>query len=83
MKTDIATYLNDHLAGSSGALRMIGRLTRNPSDPDCEFFKSLLQRVKEGRETLERLIVQAGFGIGRARHASAVVHGLQTARTRV
>lgn len=84
MKTDIATYLNDHLAGSSGALRMIERLTRDPSDPDCEFFKSLLQRVREDRETLEYLIVQTGFRIARARQwigsAVAAVGLLRLAR---
>jgi hypothetical protein len=67
MKKGIATYLNDHLAGSSGALRLIESLTRDPSDPDCQFFIGLLQQVKEDRETLEHLIGQAGFGIDRAR----------------
>jgi hypothetical protein len=67
MKTDLSTYLNDHLAGSSGALRLIERITRDPSDPDCEFFTELLQRVKKDRETLENLILQTGFNIDRAR----------------
>lgn len=67
MKKGIATYLNDHLAGSSGALRLIESLTHDPADPDCEFFTGLLQRVKEDRETLERLIAQSGYGINRAR----------------
>ena len=53
----LAAYLDDHLAGSSGAIRLAQRL--RDQDPDSELGKvldDLIDEIEEDRTTLKRIM---------------------------
>lgn len=61
MDPEILRYLNDHLAGSAGAVGLIQTLAENPEDPDDErFFSELKAKVEEDRLLLKELIAKLG-----------------------
>lgn len=62
MDQELERYLNDHLAGSSGALLMIGHLIDTLEDPQAvDFFVELKTDVEEDRRLLEHLLTSAGL----------------------
>lgn len=57
MDNELTRYINDHLAGSSGALLLIQELAENHDVPEASgFFTKLHGLVLEDRETLEGLL---------------------------
>lgn len=61
MDTELQRYLNDHLAGSAGAVGLIQTLADNAVDPEEElFFASLKEKVEEDRLQLKDLISLLG-----------------------
>jgi hypothetical protein len=62
MDHDLQRYLNDHLAGSAGAVRLIDHLAAHQDDPaETEFFQSLKAKVEADREQLRDLLTRAGL----------------------
>lgn len=61
MDEELARYLHDHLAGSSGALLLIQKLADNHDVPEAkEFFADLKRKVEEDRALLEELLQRIG-----------------------
>lgn len=61
MDSNLARYLNDHLAGSSGAVDLIGTLAEAADDPqEADFFHSLRVMVEEDRDLLKGLLEKIG-----------------------
>jgi hypothetical protein len=68
----IATYLNDHLAGSVVALELLEHLESDYSGTPLEsFFKTLRAEIEADREKLESLMGQLDISESRTRKASA------------
>jgi hypothetical protein len=69
---DIATYLNDHLAGSVVALELLEHLVSTHANSDLEqFFVQLRTDIAEDRHELETLMARLGITESRTRKASA------------
>ena len=61
MDDPLATYLHDHMAGSSFAVELLQKLVAEyPGTASGEVAKELLQQVLPDRKTLEQLIAQVG-----------------------
>lgn len=61
MDQEITRYLNDHLAGSSGALLLIQELADSHAAPEArEFFLQLKEKVAADRGVLEDLLQRIG-----------------------
>lgn len=61
MNTNLQRYLNDHLAGSSGAIDLIVSLAKHSEDPlEKEFFVKLGEKVEEDRVLLKSLVEKLG-----------------------
>jgi hypothetical protein len=61
MDQELTRYLNDHLAGSSGALLLIQELAGSHDDPEArDFFLQFKEKVKADRALLEDLLVRIG-----------------------
>lgn len=61
MDTGLRRYLNDHLAGSAGALDLIRSLAGSAEDPaDSRFFRELEAKVEQDRELLKQLLEKIG-----------------------
>lgn len=61
MDTELQRYLNDHLAGSAGAIDLIGSLAGTAEDPaDARFFRELEAKVGKDRELLKDLLERLG-----------------------
>ena len=57
----LATYLNDHLAGSVAALELIDHLIDDSQDPvDAQFFHALRDDIKADQDVLRDLIARGG-----------------------
>lgn len=57
MDNELSRYLNDHLAGSSGALLLIQEIADKHDDPCAKaFFTDLKERVLEDRRLLEDIL---------------------------
>lgn len=70
--SNIATYLNDHLAGSVAALEMLDHLVESPPRPDLDgFFVHLRSEIQEAQDVLRHLIDELGVGESSIRKASA------------
>lgn len=68
----LATYLNDHLAGSVVALELLEHLEGTRSgDTLSNFFRELREDVAADREELERLMKELNIDQSRTRKASA------------
>ena len=71
-KEDLSEYLNDHLAGSVGALELLDRLVETYEDkPLGKFFRDLRQDIEGDQKQLEELIQKLGISESAVRKASA------------
>lgn len=69
---DIATYLNDHLAGSVSALELLDHLAEKAPDPARKtFFKSLRIDIAEDQDTLKSMLQQVAGSESGLRKAAA------------
>lgn len=63
MGSDLATYLQDHLAGANAAVEVIALLHKHSEEPVLtELLVWLASEVQEDRETLERLAIDVAAG---------------------
>ena len=61
MDSNLERYLNDHLAGSSGAINLIASLATASDDPtQSQFFRELEAKVEKDRELLKSLLQKIG-----------------------
>lgn len=61
MDSELQRYLNDHLAGSAGAVGLIQTLSETAEDPGEErFFAELKDQVESDRRLLKDLIAKLG-----------------------
>jgi hypothetical protein len=61
MDQELTRYLNDHLAGSAGALLLIQELADSHDDPEAQvFFLQFKVKVEADRSLLEDLLVRIG-----------------------
>jgi hypothetical protein len=73
-KEDLPIYLNDHLAGSVGALELLDRLIKTYRGKDLErFFKDLRDEVNADQDALQGLIEKLGHQESVVRKAGAWV----------
>lgn len=56
----LATYLDDHLAGSTAALQLLEHMSTRETGENRSFYAGLLQEVTLDRETLEDIIRRVG-----------------------
>jgi hypothetical protein len=71
---DLNSYLNDHLAGSVGALELLDRLIEIYKEKPLErFFKDLRNEIGADQETLKELIAKLGEKESAVRKAGAWV----------
>ena len=62
MDQNLQRYLNDHLAGSAGAVKLIDSLATRQEDPgEAEFFQILKRKVEADREQLRDLLTLVGL----------------------
>jgi hypothetical protein len=62
MKQELERYLNDHLAGATGALLVIQHLADHVENPEArDFFIGLKAEVQADRDLLEDLLASAGL----------------------
>src|SRR5688572_18828181 len=67
----LATYINDHLAGSVAALELLDDLIARPVEPDePEFFIRLRDGITEDQESLRGLLRDLGKGESAIRKAA-------------
>ena len=67
---ELASYLNDHLAGAAAGCRLAERLVRTVDDPSAEGMDLEVQR---DRDALRRLMDDLGVAQSRVKQATAVV----------
>jgi hypothetical protein len=61
MDSNLERYLNDHLAGSSGAVDLIAAIAKASDDPlQSDFFQDLREKVEDDREILKGLLAKIG-----------------------
>jgi hypothetical protein len=61
MDDSLLRYLNDHLAGSAGAIGLIQKLATSAEDPaEAHFFHDLERKVESDRALLKELIGRLG-----------------------
>jgi hypothetical protein len=79
---ELASYLNDHLAGSVGALELLDRLTNIYEGKPLErFFRDLRNEIDADQETLKELIEKLGQKENTVRKAGAwIVEKLSRAK---
>jgi hypothetical protein len=79
---DLSNYLNDHLAGSVGALELLDRLIDVYQGKPLErFFRDLRNEIDADQETLKELIAQLGEKESTVRKAGAwIVEKLSRAK---
>lgn len=69
---DLTSYLNDHLAGSVGALELLDRLIDTYRGKSLErFFRELRDEIEADQETLKALIASLGEQESAVRKAGA------------
>jgi hypothetical protein len=69
---DLTEYLNDHLAGSVGALELLDRLIETYEGKPLErFFRDLRDDIQQDQEQLQELIAKLGIGESAVRKAGA------------
>jgi len=84
-KQDLTIYLNDHLAGSVGALELVDHLIETyRGKPLEQFFKDLRDEIDADQSTLEKLIEILGAKESAMRKAGAwVAEKLSRAKIRL
>ncbi len=71
-RENLATYLNDHLAGSVAALELLDYLIKNTKDTVHEpFFRALRKEVALDQDVLRMILKQIGASESMARKAGA------------
>jgi hypothetical protein len=71
---ELSTYLNDHLAGSVGALELLDRVIETSEGKPLErFFRDLRKDIHEDQEQLKQLIEKLGVQESAVRKAGAWV----------
>jgi hypothetical protein len=69
---DLASYLNDHLAGSVGALELLDRLIKTyEGKPLGQFFTELRAEIEADQEKLQQLMDKLGTEESTVRKAGA------------
>jgi hypothetical protein len=70
----LATYLNDHLAGSTAGLELVKRAaSENEGSPLGDFLSALSDEIAEDREALEELMESLDVGTDHKKVAAAWV----------
>jgi hypothetical protein len=70
--SNLASYLNDHLAGSVAGLELVRHLIAVSSDPELHrFFDQLRLDLEADQDALERILKQAGVSESGFRQAAA------------
>jgi hypothetical protein len=70
----LATYLNDHLAGSTAGLELVKRAaSENAGTPLGDFLTQLTDEISEDRAALEELMDSLGVGADHKKLAAAWV----------
>lgn len=79
---NLSSYLNDHLAGSVGALELLDRLVKiYEMEPLGRFFQDLRAEIEADQETLKELIQKLGEEESTVRKAGAwIVEKLSRAK---
>jgi len=73
-KQNLTTYLNDHYAGSVGALEMVDNLIETfEGKPLAQFFKDMRVEIEVDQDTLESLIEKIGADPSAIKQAGAWV----------
>jgi hypothetical protein len=67
----LAIYLNDHLAGSTGALELVKRAASEHDGPLGTFLAGLREEIAADRKVLEELMDQLGVSPDRPKLAAA------------
>ncbi|HEV7753539.1 MAG TPA: hypothetical protein VGO71_18455 [Baekduia sp.] len=67
----LAIYLNDHLAGSTGALELVKRAASEHDGPLGTFLAGLRDEIAADRKVLEELMDQLGVSPDRPKLAAA------------
>src|SRR5258706_4608527 len=68
----VATYLNDHMAGSEAALELIEHLEQEQAGtPVARFAAELRVEIEADRHTLEALMERLQISVSRPRKAAA------------
>ena len=69
---ELGSYLNDHLAGSVGALELLDRLVEVYQEKSLEkFFRDLRADIRQDQEQLKELVQKLGFEESGVRKAGA------------
>jgi hypothetical protein len=69
---ELATYLNDHLAGSVGAIELLDRLVETyEGQPLGKFFQTVRREIHDDQEQLRGLIQKLGIQESAVRKAGA------------
>jgi hypothetical protein len=67
----LATYLNDHLGGSTAGLELVRRAAReNEGNELGAFLADLVVEIEADRKTLEAIMAELGVGVDRAKVAA-------------
>ena len=82
---NLVSYLNDHLAGSVGALELVDRLIEDyEGKPPERFFRNLRGDIEEDQKKLEELIHRLGEEESALRKAGAwIIEKLSRAKIRL
>ncbi|WP_341408129.1 hypothetical protein [Luteolibacter soli] len=76
MNKELYRYLNDHLAGSAGAIGIIEKLADTADDPEeAAFFRELGEKVETDRTILKDLIGKLGESSSSLLEAAGVATG--------
>jgi hypothetical protein len=67
----LATYLNDHLAGSIAALELVDRLVGLSEGDRQQLFVSLKQEIEEDQRVVKQLLASVGGKESKLRKAAA------------
>lgn len=68
----LGTYLNDHLAGSIGAVELVERVIReNEGDPFARRLEAILGEIRQDQAVLQELIERSGSGENPLKKAGA------------
>jgi hypothetical protein len=68
----LAIYLNDHLAGSAGAIELVRRAARQYGGSDLgSFYTELEMEIEQDRDTLEQIMARNGIEPDRVKLAMA------------
>jgi hypothetical protein len=70
----LGSYLNDHLAGATGAIELTRRAARQYEGSELgALFSRIGTEIQEDRATLEAIMARTGIGHQRHKHAAAWV----------